>query len=101
VVSQATANIVRILVVCLDDSGQGVADNELGEFGIHGVFDVEVEGSTTSDAGDKLVGTNAQTYLSKWATGENVVGLLLEDATGSTGTLLVLFDGMAWRSEDT
>lgn len=101
VIAMATANIGRILVVCLDDSGQGVGDNELGEFGIHGVFDVEVAPSTTLDAGEKLVGTNAQTYLSEWASGGNVVGLLLQDAEATATTKLVIFDGMAWRSEDT
>jgi len=99
VISMATANIARILVVCVDDDP--VEDNELGTFLIHGVVEVEVAGSTDLDAGEKLVGTNGQTFLSEWATGGYVVGMLLEDATASASTKLAYFDGMAWRSEDT
>ncbi|HKK94580.1 MAG TPA: hypothetical protein VJ925_14190 [Longimicrobiales bacterium] len=98
VISMATANIGRILVVCDDDA---VEDNGLGNFVIHGVVEVEVNGDTGLDAGEKLVGTDGQTYLSEWASGGNVVGLLLEDAEASATTKLAIFDGMAWRSEDT
>ena len=100
-IPMATANIARILACVIDESGKGVADNELGNLFVHGVGDVEMDGNTTLDAGEKLVGTNGETYLSEWATGGYVVGILLEDAEATPGTKLAYFNGFAMFSEDT
>lgn len=99
-IAVTTANARYCLAVAL----QAVPDNQRGMFGVEGVFQVKVNGG---NAGEFIVGTNAQVYGTPYTLAElqalttgvsNVIGVALEATTGVQLARCV-FNGQAWRSD--
>jgi len=96
VIACATAQIASgwVFAVTIDSS---IINDASGEFGLFGVFDVEMVGSSAVSLGENVTPTNAQTYVSGGVDAQVNVGIALE--AGPTGTAAatgkVLFDGWA------
>ncbi len=97
-IAQTTENCCRILVV----AQQIIADNAEGIFLYQGIGLVKQNGA---NAGEFLVGTNAQVYATPYTLTEmqalstglgNVVGLSIE-ATSGVAVGRAIWDGGAWK----
>jgi len=97
VITPATAHLNGwFFAVCLEDS---LADNELGQFGVEGIFDVRVAAGDGTDPaiaiGGLGVATNGQTYLSAGADGVANIAQLLEagPTAAEVGLAKAIFQG--------
>lgn len=95
-------NQTRVVAVCLDQAG--VVDNDFGNFGISGIFDVKVN---AGNKGEFITPTTAQVYATPLTLTEvlaltnvtiNCCGICLETTASSPGIIKCIFDGETWRS---
>jgi hypothetical protein len=97
VVAVTTENAARILVV----ANEVIASGAAGSFTLEGICQVNQNGA---NAGEYLVGTNAQKYATPYTLTEldgltvatGIVGISLEASTGAQ-VKTALWDGMAWK----
>lgn len=75
---------------------ESIADNAVGRFGIQGVFQVSVAGSSAVDKGDQIMPANGVTTVTKLTDGLVCLGQALEvGPTGAAAAKWCVFDGVA------